>query len=95
MQRDFPHGLLVTIVLAATFAACGQPPAPEPAPPPEPLVGLVEGLASGAVEVVDLTQPLNAETPIIQLPPPLANTPGFTPHPISEFDDDGPAWYWN
>nr|MCS5671041.1 cyclase family protein [Vicinamibacterales bacterium] len=46
-------------------------------------------------EVVDLTQPLNAETPVIQLPPPLANTPGFTPHLISNFDDDGPGWYWN
>ena len=68
------------IVLASTIAACSQPPAPEPAPPPEPLESLVDGLASGAVDVVDLTQPLNAGTPVIQLPPPLANTPGFTPH---------------
>ena len=83
------------IVLASTIAACSQPPAPEPAPPPEPLESLVDGLASGAVDVVDLTQPLNAGTPVIQLPPPLANTPGFTPHVISNFDDNGPGWYWN
>ena len=87
--------LVTNIVLAALVAACSQSQAPESAPPPEPLVGLVEGLASGAVDVIDLTQPLNAKTPIIQLPPPLANTPGYTPHLISNFDDDGPAWYWN
>ena len=87
--------LVTNIVLAAVVAACSQSQAPESAPPPEPLVGLVEGLASGAVDVIDLTQPLNAKTPIIQLPPPLANTPGYTPHLISNFDDDGPAWYWN
>ena len=47
------------------------------------------------MEVVDLTQPLNASTPIIQLPPPFANTPGFKSHEISNYDAKGPAWYWN
>lgn len=59
------------------------------------LAPLVEALRSGAVEVVDLTQPLSEATPIIQLPPPFANTPGFTLHEISRYDDRGPAWYWN
>src|SRR5207247_10089001 len=56
---------------------------------------LVEALAGGTVEVVDLTQPLSEATPIIQLPPPFANTPGFALHEISRYDDRGPAWYWN
>ena len=59
------------------------------------LATLVEGLASGRVQVFDLTQPLSEKTPILQLPPPFANTPGWTTHEISRYDDRGPAWYWN
>jgi kynurenine formamidase len=59
------------------------------------LSDLVAALATGTVEVIDLTQPLNADTPILQLPPPFANTPRFTPRQLSRYDDDGPAWYWN
>jgi kynurenine formamidase len=59
------------------------------------LSSLVEALAGGPVEVVDLTQPLSEATPIIQLPPPFANTPGWTMHEISRYDERGPAWYWN
>jgi kynurenine formamidase len=47
-----------------------------------------------AVEVVDLTQPLSEDTPVLQLPEPFANTPGLTRHEISRFDDRGPAWAW-
>ncbi len=32
------------------------------------LSALVAGLASGSVEVVDLTAPLSADTPLLQLP---------------------------
>jgi kynurenine formamidase len=59
------------------------------------LAALVDALASGSVEVVDLTQPLSEATPIIQLPPPFANTPGWKMHEISRYDERGPAWYWN
>ncbi|MFZ0041090.1 MAG: cyclase family protein [Solirubrobacteraceae bacterium] len=55
---------------------------------------LLEALSSGAVEIVDLTQPLSESTPIIQLPPPFANTPGLTREEISKYDDRGPAWAW-
>jgi kynurenine formamidase len=61
----------------------------------EALAGFLHALAGGTVEVVDLTQPLSEETPIIQLPPPFANTPGWKLHEISRYDDRGPAWYWN
>src|SRR5439155_21165479 len=59
------------------------------------LASLVDALASGAVTVVDLTQPLSSATPLIQLPPPFVNTPGWTLHELSHYDDRGPAWYWN
>ena len=36
--------------------------------PQDPVASLVEALGSGAVEVVDLTQPWNERTPVIQLP---------------------------
>jgi len=56
---------------------------------------LVESLTSGSVRVVDLTQPLSEATPIIQLPPPFVNTPGFKMEELSRYDDRGPGWYWN
>ena len=56
---------------------------------------LVEELNNGRVKVVDLTQPLGPETPVIQLPPQFAASPGFSMETISRYDDNGPAWYWN
>jgi kynurenine formamidase len=55
---------------------------------------LLDGLVSGAVEIVDLTQPLSESTPIIQLPPPFVNTPGLSREEISKYDERGPAWAW-
>src|ERR687886_104289 len=60
-----------------------------------PVTSLVESLASGAVEIVDLTQPLNERTPVIQLPEQFAQTPGLKVHEISRYDERGPAWAWN
>jgi kynurenine formamidase len=56
---------------------------------------LVAALASGQVEVVDLTQPLSEETPILPLPEPFANSPKFRLRELSRYDERGPAWYWN
>jgi kynurenine formamidase len=58
------------------------------------VTALVEGLASGSVQVVDLTQPLTEATPVIKLPPPFINTPGLSREEISHYDDRGPAWAW-
>ena len=46
------------------------------------------------VEVIDLTQPLSEQTPVLKLPEPFANTPGLERHEISAYDDRGPAWAW-
>lgn len=59
------------------------------------LTQLAEALGDGRVRVVDLTQPLGPETPVIDLPPQFAASPGVTMEEISRYDDRGPAWYWN
>ncbi|PJF40268.1 MAG: cyclase family protein [Chloroflexi bacterium] len=56
---------------------------------------LVEELREGRIKVVDLTQPLSPDTPVIDLPPQFAPSPPLTIEKISEYDDAGPAWYWN
>jgi len=59
------------------------------------LADLLSALATGSVEVVDLTAPLSSKTPVISLPEPFVNTPGFTLTELSRYDERGPAWYWN
>ena len=59
------------------------------------LTQLIEELNDGRLTVVDLTQPLGPDTPVIGLPPMFASSPGVTMQLISRFDDKGPAWYWN
>jgi kynurenine formamidase len=59
------------------------------------LSALADAIRSQSVEVIDLTAPLSASTPVIMLPPPFGNTPTFSLSEISRYDDRGPAWYWN
>jgi kynurenine formamidase len=56
---------------------------------------LLTGLADGSIQVVDLTAPLSADTPILQLPEQFGQTARFELEQISAYDDRGPAWYWN
>lgn len=95
MRRRLTTSVLGISLLAAACGG-GWAPAPTSSPAPtDPLASLAQGLAAGSVRVIDLTQVLSPATPIIQLPPPFANTPGFVKHQISNFDAKGPAWYWN
>ena len=59
------------------------------------LAELLQELNAGRIKIVDLTQPLGPETPVIGLPPIFASSPGVTIDVISRYDDRGPAWYWN
>jgi kynurenine formamidase len=59
------------------------------------LAELVVQLASGELRIVDLTQPLSPQTPLLPLPPQWPNTPAFRIWEISRYDERGPAWYWN
>src|SRR5580693_2352962 len=59
------------------------------------LNAIIDATRSGAVEIIDLTTPLQGSTPILQLPEPFANTIPFRLAEISRYDDRGPARYWN
>lgn len=59
------------------------------------LADLLTALDDGSLAIIDLTQPLGPETPVIGLPPVFASSPGVTLDVISRYDDRGPAWYWN
>jgi len=59
------------------------------------LTQLVAELTAGTLKLVDLTQPLGPETPVIGLPPIFASSPGVSLDVISRFDEKGPGWYWN
>ncbi len=59
------------------------------------LTQLVAQLAGGQLRMVDLTQPLGPDTPVIGLPPMFGASPGVSIDVISRFDEKGPAWYWN
>src|ERR1700757_1173835 len=59
------------------------------------LARLLEELASGRLRVVDLTQPLTPQTPLLPLPTQWNNTPAFKIWELSRYDERGPAWYWN
>src|SRR5689334_6750144 len=56
---------------------------------------LAAALAEGSVEIVDLTAPLSAQTPILALPEQFGQTWPFALTEISRYDERGPAWYWN
>ncbi|PCI44296.1 MAG: cyclase [Alphaproteobacteria bacterium] len=59
------------------------------------LTSLASEMAKGSIRVVDLTVPLDENTPVIGLPPEFEQSPAFKLKQISHFDDKGPAWYWN
>jgi kynurenine formamidase len=100
MRKGSLVSTAVMLGLAVWTVACGQAPSgtdrsTAPAAQPAPLESVSQAIADGHMQVLDLTQPLTPDTPIITLPPPFANTPGFKKHEISNYDAKGPAWYWN
>lgn len=101
------RGLALCVGLAVSVTACsdGEGSMPtEAAPAPAPQVqasaaapgtpASIAGLLRGYKQVVDLTQTLDENTPVIGLPEPFANSPGYSREVISEFDAAGPAWAW-
>lgn len=56
---------------------------------------LWSSLSTGDIEVLDLTAPLSPQTPVLQLPPPFANTIALSLETVSAFDDAGPMWKWH
>ncbi|MDR7555968.1 MAG: cyclase family protein [Armatimonadota bacterium] len=85
-------GVLVTALVAASAVSAAD--AARRARGRAVLGDLLAALSDGRVDVVELGGTLKESTPVIQLPPPFANTPGFKKHVISAFDEKGPAWTW-
>lgn len=56
---------------------------------------LVEAVLANSIRVIDLSQPLDPSTPVIQLPPEFGASWPFSSEEISRYDSRGPAWYWN
>ena len=52
-------------------------------------------LASGAVEVVDLTHTLDPDFPVIILPPEFGQCARFRMEEVSAYDHRGPGWKWH
>jgi kynurenine formamidase len=59
------------------------------------LAMLLEELNHGRLRIVDLTQLLSPQTPLLPLPAQFNNTPPFRIWELSRYDERGPAWYWN
>ncbi len=59
------------------------------------LASLATEIASGKVKIIDLTQTLSEEFPALQLPPQFAQVWAFKKEQISQYNEQGPAWYWN
>ena len=55
----------------------------------------INNIRSSKLEIVDLTQPLNEQTPILTLPEEFGQTIPFKKKEISKYDEKGPGWYWN
>lgn len=59
------------------------------------LDALNQGIASGAVRIVDLTHALTPDFPVMILPPEFGQCQPFRMEEVSRYDARGPAWYWN
>ncbi|WP_428929279.1 cyclase family protein [Marinibacterium sp. SX1] len=64
--------------------------------PQDTLATLATSLLDGSVKVIDCAAPLGPDTPLLKLPPELADdTPKIEIHQISRYGDRGPWWAWN
>jgi kynurenine formamidase len=59
------------------------------------LAAFAAAVASGTIRVIDLTQTLTPEFPVIVIPPELGQCAPFRMETVSRYDGRGPAWYWN
>ncbi len=56
---------------------------------------LLSGLASGQLEVLDLTTTLSSSTPALRLPAPFENLIDFSIEEVSAYNEPGPFWRHN
>lgn len=59
------------------------------------LTQFAASLADGTIQVVDLTQTLSEDTPVLVLPPEFGQCAAFSREEVSRYDARGVAWYWS
>lgn len=59
------------------------------------LAQMALALADGSVKCVDLTNTLSPDFPVIVLPVEFGQCAPFRMEKVSQYDENGPAWYWN
>ncbi len=59
------------------------------------LEALAADIATGAVQIVDLTHTLDPDFPVIILPPEFGQCARFRMEEVSAYDHRGPAWKWH
>jgi len=59
------------------------------------LIEFATAIARDQIRVVDLTQTLSEDTPVLVLPPDFGQCAPFSREEISRYDERGVAWYWN
>ena len=59
------------------------------------LLKLAADIGAGRLRLIDLTQTLTPEFPQIALPPEFGQGWPFRIEEVSNYDERGPAWYWN
>lgn len=59
------------------------------------LPAFLAALATGRLEVIDLTTPLSSSTPALRLPEPFANLIDFSLEEVSAYNEPGPFWRHN
>lgn len=59
------------------------------------LMQVAADIAAGSIRVIDLTQTLSEDTPVLELPPQFGQCAPFSRQEISRYDERGVAWYWS
>lgn len=59
------------------------------------LMQFMMDFAAGKIRVIDLTETLDANFPVITLNPEFGQAWPFRLEEISRYDERGPSWYWN
>ena len=59
------------------------------------LAAMLGDIASGKIRVIDLTNILSSDFPVIVLPSEFGQCEPFRMETVSRYDGNGPAWYWN
>ena len=59
------------------------------------LTELAKAISNESVKIVDLTNTLSPDFPVIILPPEFGQCEQFKMETLSRYDGNGPAWYWN